>query len=130
MVIVDVEPGRLAGIESVALRSGRPLVRVTDSWDAIEDRRDELAACYLDLTVRTSGVDTDLADRARRTFPFLVRVRAYRPEATATVRLAKERRGWDDLYEQFYRREFDEAAPAELLAEFRSVLEEAGDASA
>lgn len=130
VVIVDVEPGRLAVTESVALRSGRPLVRVTDSWDAIEDRRDELAGCYLDLTVRTTGVDTDLADRAHRTFPFLVRVRAYRPEATSTTRLAKERRGWDDLYEQFYRREFDEAAPAELLAEFRSVLEEAGDASA
>jgi exonuclease SbcD len=130
VVIVDAEPGRLAVTESVPLHTGRPLVRVTDTWDAIEDRRDELAECYLDLTVRTSGVDTGLADRARDTFPFLVRVRAHRPEADAAKRLVKERREWDVLYEEFYRRSFDEPAPAELVRELRSVLEEAADASA
>ena len=78
VVIVDAEPGRLAVAETVALQGGRPLVRVTDTWDAIEARADELADAFLDLTVKTSGTDTSLAERARETFPFLVKVRAYR----------------------------------------------------
>ena len=32
VVVVDVEPGRLATIESVPLTSGRPLERVTGTW--------------------------------------------------------------------------------------------------
>ena len=52
VVIVDAEPGRLATIESVPLTTGRRLVRVTDDWDSIEARADELADAFLDLTVQ------------------------------------------------------------------------------
>ena len=38
VVIVDAEPGQLATIESIPLTKGRPLIRVTDDWDAIEAR--------------------------------------------------------------------------------------------
>ena len=77
-MIVDAEPGQLAVAETVDLQGGRRLVRVTDTWDAIESRRDDLADAFLDLTVKTTGTDTTLAERARETFPFLVKVRAYR----------------------------------------------------
>ena len=39
VVIVDVEPGQLATVQSVPLAKGRRLVRVTDDWDAIEAPR-------------------------------------------------------------------------------------------
>ena len=55
-------------------------MRVTDDWDAIEARTDELADAFLDLTVKTSGTDLTLAERARETFPYLVKVRAWRPD--------------------------------------------------
>jgi DNA repair protein SbcD/Mre11 len=129
VVIVDVEPGRLARVESVPLEMGRPLVRVTDGWDAIEGRADELAGAFLDLTVRTSGTDLTLAERARDAFPYLVKVRASRPDGERRERLVKGQRGWHELYADYYEREHAEAASDELLTAFREVLEEA-DASA
>jgi exonuclease SbcD len=129
VVIVDVRPGSLAVAESVPINAGRPLVRVTDEWHAIEARAEELTESYLDLTVRTASTDTTLSDRARELFPYLVRVRARRPEAPARERTAKEHREWDALYAEFHRREFGQEAPDDLLTLLRGVLEEA-DASA
>ena len=74
---------------------GRPLVRVTGDWDAIEARADELADAFLDLTVRVER------HRPRRwpsgprdAFPFLVKVRASRPDGARQERLVKGQRGW------------------------------------
>jgi hypothetical protein len=44
--------------------------------------------------------------------------------------MSKDHRSWEELYAEYYRREHDEDAPAELLALFRDVLEEAADATA
>ena len=130
VVIVDAEPGRLATIESVPLTMGRRLERITGDWPSIEARAEELADAFLDLTVKTSGTDLTLADRARAIFPFVVKVRAWRPEGERRERLVKGHRSWHDLYADYYAREHSEAAPDELLALFRDVLEEASDAPA
>jgi len=130
VVVVDAEPGMLATIESVQLERGRRLQRVTGDWDSIEARSDELADAFLDLTVKTTGTDLTLADRAREAFPYLVKVRAWRPEGERRERLVKGHRTWDELYADYYEREHSEAAPDELLALFRDVLEESADASA
>ena len=128
VVVVDAEPGQLATIECLPLTAGRPLVRVTGDWDSIEARSDELGGAFLDLTVKTSGTDLTLADRARDAFPFLVKVRAWRPEGERRERLVKGHRTWDELYADYFTREHAEAAPEELLALFRDVLDEAADA--
>jgi exonuclease SbcD len=131
VVIVDVEPGRLAVAEPVPLHAGRRLVRVTDTWDAIEARADELADAFLDLTVKTSGTDMSLAERARETFPFLVKVRAHRSGSGERERVVKAARSWPELYGAYYRQEHPgEEPPDALLALFRDVLEEVGDATA
>lgn len=129
VVIVDAEPGRLAVAETVPITAGRRLVRVTDSWDAIESRVDDLADVFLDLTVKTSGTDMSLSERAHQAFPFLVNVRTQRPAGAQRDRLPKGHRSWEELYAEYYRREHDEDAPDDLLALFREVREEA-DATA
>ncbi len=129
VVIVDAEPGRLAVAETVPITGGRRLVRVTDTWDAIEARAEELADAFLDLTVKASGTDVSLSERAHQAFGFLVNVRAQRPAGAQRARLAKGHRSWEDLYAEYFRREHEEEAPDELLALFRDVLEEA-DATA
>jgi DNA repair protein SbcD/Mre11 len=129
VLIVDAQPGQLATVQSVPLTGGRRLVRVTGDWDAIEARNDELADAFLDLTVKTSGTDLTLAERAHETFPYLVKVRSWRPERARPERLVKGHRTWDELYADYFAREHTEAAPEDLLALFREVLEEA-DASA
>jgi exonuclease SbcD len=129
VLVVEAEPGSLATVESVALKSGRPLVRLLDEWDPIEARADELAGAYLDLTVRTTGTDLTLADRARETFPYLVKVRAWRPEASAPERLVKGHRTWEELYADYYRNRHGDDPPADLRALLHEVLEEAADAA-
>lgn len=131
VVVIDVEPGRLATIESVPLERGRPLERVSGTWDEIEARSGELADRFVDLTVQVGGADTDLARRAVEAFPFLVNVRAARPDARPTTRPAGEARPSDEeLYAEFVVRTTGEDPPPELVALFRSVLEEAADAPA
>jgi DNA repair protein SbcD/Mre11 len=130
VVVVDVEPGSLAVPEAVPLTAGRRLERVTGTWDAIEARAEELAPRYLDLTVQTPVTDTTLAERARETFPFLVKVRAQRPGAGDRDRVTKAHRSTEELYADYVLREHGEAAPPELLALFRDALEEAADATA
>lgn len=131
VVLVDVEPGALAAVTSVELTSGRPLERVTGTWDEIEARADGLRGRFLDLSVQVGGADTDLARRAAETFPHLVHVRALRPEGARTERPADAPRASDEeLYAEFTRRTTGEDPPPELLALFREVLEEAADAPA
>ncbi len=110
VVVVDAEPGRLAVAESVQLRSGRPLVRVHRHVG-----RDRGAAQTSSPTrsstspSRPTGTDMTLAERARETFPFLVKVRAQRPPGTANASaLAKDHRSWEELYAEYYRREHGE----------------------
>jgi len=130
VVIVEASPGQLAIAESVPLTSGRPLVRVSDTWDAIEARAGELAESFLDLTVHTSGADSTLAERAREAFPYLVKVRALRPTTDGAERPVKGHRAWDELYADFYRREHGGDPPARLVAMLREVLEEVDGATA
>lgn len=131
VVIVDVEPGRLATVASVDLASGRPLVRASGTWDELVARGEELRESYLDLTVRVGGTDTDLGRRAADTFPYLVNVRPRPPEGERTPRPDPALRPSDEeLYAAFYRREFDEEPDPDLLALFRVTLDEAADATA
>jgi exonuclease SbcD len=130
VVMIEAQPGKLAVPTGIELKSGRPLVRVSDTWDAIAARADELADSYLDLRVLTGGTDMTLAERARETFPFAVRVRAHRPSDPAKPTAAKGHRDWPELYAEFFRQEHPgQEPPEELLLAFREILEEALDAS-
>jgi exonuclease SbcD len=127
VVVVDVEPGRLAVTESVPIACPRPLVHVDGTWERIEARMEELRGSYVDLTVDTSAVDVALGQRARETFPFLVNVRPRRREADrAAVRERRAGRSLTELYEEYYLREHGDDHPAnDLLDLLRDVLDEA-----
>lgn len=130
VVLVDVEPGTLATVTSIPLTSGRPLRRETGTWDELAARADELADAYLDLTVRVVGVDVELGRRAAETFPYLVNVRAESPAVERRERPSGERPTDEALYAAYVRETTGEEPPAELLALFNEVLDEALDATA
>ena len=90
--------------------------------------RDDLREAYLDLTVETAGPDTQLAERVREEFDFVVKVRAEypRPETDAHDR---EARTLEELYAAYHLGEVGVRPDAELMAAFRSVMEEAGYAA-
>jgi len=127
VVIVDVEPGVPAAIRSVPLSAGRRLVRAKGNWQDLLVR-DDLRESYVDLTVETAGPDPGLVDRARDEFDFLVHVRADYPRADSetTGRVGKS---LDELYGVYYEELEGVAAPPELLAAFRQVMDEVGYAS-
>jgi exonuclease SbcD len=131
VVIVDAEPGRIATVTSIELRSGRPLVRVQGTWEEIEARADELLDAYLDLTVRVGGTDTELGRRAADTFPYLVNVRPFRPDRDRRARPAGAPRPSDaEQYADYFRRDTGEEPPEALLGLFREILDEVADATA
>lgn len=127
IVIVDVEPGLPAAVNSVPLTGGRRLVRARGEWGAVL-QRDDVHDSYLDLTVETAGPDPGLVDRARDEFDFLVNVRAEYPRAEGED---SGRRGktLDELYGLYYLAQEGVEASDDLLSAFREVMEEAGYAS-
>jgi DNA repair protein SbcD/Mre11 len=131
VAIVDVEPGQLATVTSVPLRSGRELVRATGTWAELLERQAELADAYVDLTVRVGGLDTDLGRRAADAFPYLVNVRPLLPQAERPARPdTAERPSDESMYVDHYRATAGEDPPEELIALFRSVMGEVADATA
>jgi DNA repair protein SbcD/Mre11 len=132
VVLVDVEPGRLATVGSVPIEAGRPLVAARGTWDELAARTDELAGSYVDLTVAVGGPDPELGRRAAEAFPYLVRVRAERPAVERERRQDVAERPSDaDLYAAFVRATSGgEEPPEDLVRLFREVLEEAADAPA
>jgi exonuclease SbcD len=129
VVIVDVEPGRLATLRSVPIRAGRPLEQVHGTWDEVAARADELRDRYLDLTISVGGPDPELGRRAAALFPYLVRVRAERPAQALRERSTDARPSDDELYAAFVRATTGEDAPPALVELFRETMEEVADAA-
>jgi exonuclease SbcD len=103
VVIVEVEPGAPARVESVAFDAGRKLVRASGRAWELEQRRDELAGVWLDLVVHTEGPEPGLADWARKLFPHLVRVRAEYPRAAVQPPSERGNKSWDQLWIEWRR---------------------------
>ncbi len=121
VVLVDVEPGLPAQTRSVPLLRGRRLVRARGEWlDLV--RRDDLREAYLDLTVETAGPDPGLADRARDEFDFVVKITADYPRAD-DARPDRGHRTLDELYADYYADREGVAAPEDLVAAFRELME-------
>ncbi len=120
VVVVDAEPGLPATVRSVDITAGRRLIRAIGPWEELAARYD-LQDTYVDLRVETAGPEPGLADLARQTFPYLVRVEAVYPRAESTFD-TRAGLALDELYAAFVQedRGVDEV-PEELLAAFRSV---------
>jgi DNA repair protein SbcD/Mre11 len=129
VVIVDVEPGRLATLRSVPIHAGRTLQQIRGTWDDVAARADELVDSYLDLTIAVGGPDPELGRRAAALFPYLVRVRAERPVQTRLERSTDARPSDDELYTSFVRATTGEDPPPALVQLFRDTMEEAADAA-
>jgi exonuclease SbcD len=129
VVIVDVEPGRLATLRSVPIHAGRPLQQVRGTWEEVAARAEELTGSYLDLSISVGGPDPELGRRAAALFPYLVRVRPERPAQARRERTADARPADDELYASFVRATTGEDAPAALVDLFRTTMAEVADAA-
>lgn len=127
VVVVDVEPGVPATIESIALTAGRRLKRLTGRWDELGETSDH-DDDYLDLVVETDGPDPGLLDRARERFPYVVKVRAdYEREAVDVT--AASKRPLEESYAAYLSHETGLQADPALVDLFTQIEEEAVGAS-
>ena len=132
VVVVDVEPGRLATVRSIpiAVPAGRSY---RSAAPGTRSRRGPTSSPtrYLDLTVTVGGPDPELGRRAAALFPYLVRVRAERPAQRRRERSPKVAAApTTSCTPRSCGGSTGEDAPAGLIALFRDVLEEVADATA
>ena len=116
VVVVDVEPGRLATLRSIPIHAGRPLEQVRGTWDEIDARADDLADRYLDLTVAVGGpIRSWSARRGTVPLPGAGARRAAGAAAAGAV-AGGARRPMTSCTPLFVRATTGEDAPAELIA--------------
>lgn len=125
VVIVDVQPGLPARVESVELTGGRRLLRPTGTWAEIKEMPGVYES-YLDLTVKTEGPEPGLADRAREEFPYMAKVKADYPRSKREIPV-RTGQPWVDLYEDYYQKDTETKTDPGLLEAFRELEEEASN---
>lgn len=128
VVIVDVEPGRPASVESIPLTAGRRLLRPSGEWTDIL-KTDGVHESYLDLTVQTAGPDPELAMRAHEEFDFVVKVRAEYPRAESD-RPDRTGRTLTELYADYLLERDGVTVGDALRSGFEELLEATTDAPA
>ena len=121
VVIVDVQPGLPAGVQSVELEGGRRLLRPEGTWAEIKETPGVYES-YLDLTVKTEGPEPGLADRAREEFEYMVKVKADYPRCEQKIPVRPDK-PWVELYGDYYQRDTGTEAKPGLLEAFRELDE-------
>lgn len=126
VAIVDIEPGAPARVTSIALLSGKKLIRVHEDLETLKARAVELAGAYLDVRIKTSGPVFGLADQVRRIVPNAVMVQAVyeRLPADHPPGSRSMDAGIADLYAGYHQVQHGVAAPEELLQEVRELEQE------
>ena len=103
VVVVEAHPNRPAVAESIPLASGRPLVRVSGTWDQL-DTRDDLDDVWLDLTVETTGPPlAATVDAWQQRFPLAVKLAADYPVEEVEEGRVVSGRPLPELYEDYLR---------------------------
>lgn len=122
VVVVEAGSGP-ATVMSVPITRGRPLVRLSGTWEELEGR-DDLGDAYLDLTVATDGPEPGLMDKALERFPDVVKVRADY-DRTVSERPSSSGRPLSDLYDEYHQEAHGDEPETELLALFGEIEAEA-----
>jgi DNA repair protein SbcD/Mre11 len=127
VVVVEAVAGRRAKVASVQLRSGRSLVRVEDSLEALKADASRFGDAYLDVRVTTAGPVFGLSETVRSFLPNAVFVQAvYERSPVEAERAVRADRSLADTYAEYHTSASGHgvAAPDALLDTLRSLEEE------
>jgi DNA repair protein SbcD/Mre11 len=127
VVVVEASPGRRAKVASMQLRSGRSLVRVEDTLEALKANADTFGDAYLDVRVQTAGPTFGLSETVRELLPNAVFVQAvYERRDLETGGTMQAERSLTDAYAQYHASPGGHGAdaPQALLDTLRSIEEE------
>ena len=124
--IVDVEPGmRPARVECIPMTSGRKLVKVTDTLEALRARAADFGDAWLHVVVKTEGPEPGLADEVRSFLPNALQVYADY-EREDFIPQSREGRTLAQLYSDYVTAKRGVEPPPPLAEAFERVAAEVG----
>ena len=133
MVVVEALPKRPAKVASIQLRSGRQLLRVEDSLEALKAEAGTSGTfgtfgdAYLDVRVQTAGPVFGLSETVRAFLPNAVFVQAvYERADVEAERAARAEQSLTDAYAGYHASPGGHGveAPEALLDTLRTIEEE------
>jgi DNA repair protein SbcD/Mre11 len=128
VVIIDAHPGKPPTIESHALQSGRRLRDVSGTLEELQAKAETFGEDLLRVTIKIERPVPGISDTIREMLPNALEIRLDYPRLEATpIEIA----GSDpyELFNRFYLHQRASTPPDELSKLFRSLYEEALDAS-
>jgi exonuclease SbcD len=129
VVVFEAKPGRAASVESVPVTAGRRLRDVAGTLEELEKQAEDLGDAFLRVTVRAEAPSPGLADRVKEILPHSLDVTVDYPKTTAPASGAGENPRAEqeplELFRRYYRQRHETELPAELVALFQSLYEEA-----
>lgn len=127
VVIVDVEAGKPAAIESISLTSGRKLRELTGSIEELKNLASTVTDDFLKLIVKTETQVPGIADELREIFPNALEVRVESAQAVETVAETSGSKPLHEHFADFFRQSKALEPSQEILNAFHALeLEVAG----
>jgi exonuclease SbcD len=128
VVIVDAHPGRPATIESCALSSGRRLRDVSGTLNDLESRAGSFGDDLLRVTIKVEQPTPGIASAVRELLPNALEVKLDYPRTEAPA-IQLSDLDPHELFRRFYSQQRESEPPEALSDLFRSLYEEAVNAS-
>lgn len=124
VVIVDVQAGKPASVETVPLTSGRPLRELSGGLEELKNLADTAGEDFLRLVVRTATRIPGIADQLMELFPNALDIRvecSYEEEAVPELSGAKQPH---EHFGDFFRQSRASEPPDEIMEAFHSLHKE------
>lgn len=122
VLVVEAEPGRPAGVETVPLAGGVPLVQLEGTLAQVLARAGEVEGAHVKVILEEPA-RSGLNDEVREAIPGVVEVRLSRPEHQVRPRPVRSGRSHWELFAEYLKtQEVEEGGLVEL---FRRLEEEA-----
>ncbi|MBM4416231.1 MAG: exonuclease SbcCD subunit D [Chloroflexi bacterium] len=122
--LVEASPGRPAAQRAIALRSGRALVEVRGTLDAVLAEAERAGDAHLRVVLDVERPEPGLAARVREQLPSAVDVRLDYPLAEETEVIGIAQLQPEELFARYYLQQHGAAPAVELLALFRELHEQ------
>lgn len=125
VVLVEVEPGKPAQVEEIALVAGRQLRDVRGTLDELETLADSVGDAYLRVFLTCDEPQPGLGDQVRELLPNALEVRLEYERGSSNTRSGDlTSLSPRELFARYFHTSHGHAASKELLDLFDSVLDE------
>ncbi|PYP90084.1 MAG: exonuclease sbcCD subunit D [Candidatus Angelobacter sp. Gp1-AA117] len=129
VVLVDVEAGQPASIDSIPLASGRQLREITGSVEELKNQAGAVRDDFLKLIVKTETQIPGIADELREIFPNALEVRVQSAQAAETVAEISGSKPLHEHFADFFRQSRGLEPAQEILNAFHTLELEVANAA-